>query len=68
MKFSIGKAIPKQLQKLEFCQSQPPRFNLLEAAPIQVDRCDAEEVKSGDVGKGKNQVLKLFGYKAAKCN
>ena len=53
---------PKQLQKLEFCQCQRPRFNLIEAAPIQMDRCDAEEVKGGDVGEGKNQLLKLFGY------
>ena len=27
-----------------------------------MDRCDAEEVKGGDVGEGKNQLLKLFGY------
>ncbi|MCB1081818.1 MAG: hypothetical protein KDK63_01595 [Chlamydiia bacterium] len=54
--------IPKQLQKLEFCQSQRSRFNPIEAAPIQVDRCDAEGVKDGDVGEGKNQLLELFGY------
>ncbi|MCB1116102.1 MAG: ribonuclease HII [Chlamydiia bacterium] len=55
--------IPKQLQQLEFCQSERSRLNPIEAAPIQVDRCDAEGVKGGDAQEGKNQLLKLFGYK-----
>ncbi|MCB1116523.1 MAG: Rpn family recombination-promoting nuclease/putative transposase, partial [Chlamydiia bacterium] len=54
--------ILKQSQKLEFCQSQRSRLNPLEAAPIQVDRCDADGVKDGDVGEGKNQFSRLFGY------
>ena len=56
------KIIPKQVQKLEFCQSGRSRFNPIEAAPIQVDRCDAEGVKGGDAHEGKNQLLNLFGY------
>ena len=51
-------SIPKQVQKIEF-----GRFNPAEATPIQMDRCDAEGVKDGDVGEGKNQLLKLFGYR-----
>ena len=53
--------IPKQLQKLKFFQSQHYRFNLLEAAPIQLDRGDAEEVKGGDVGEGKTKFWNCLG-------
>ncbi|MCB1084642.1 MAG: hypothetical protein KDK60_00915 [Chlamydiia bacterium] len=47
---------------MEFCQSQRSRFDLLEAAPIQMDRSDAEGVKDGDADTGKNQVLSFLGY------
>ncbi|MCB1081667.1 MAG: ATP-binding protein [Chlamydiia bacterium] len=54
--------IPKRLQNLRFCQSERAKFNSLEAAPIQVNSCDAEGVKGGDAHEGKSQVLKSFGY------
>ena len=55
--------IPKWIQKLEFCQSQRPRFKPIEAAPIQLDRSDGEGVKDGDADAGKNQFLSLLGYR-----
>ena len=55
--YFLTPGIPKNTQKLEFCQSQRSRFDLLEAAPIQMDRSDAEGVKDGDADTGKNQVL-----------
>ena len=56
-------AIPQKIQKLEFCQSQRSRFDLLEAAPIRGDRSDAEEVKDGDADAEKNHLLSSLGYK-----
>ncbi|MCB1084739.1 MAG: branched-chain amino acid transport system II carrier protein [Chlamydiia bacterium] len=47
---------------MEFCQSQRSRFDPIEAAPIQMDRSDAEGVKDGDADTGKNQVLSFLGY------
>ncbi|MBF5059295.1 hypothetical protein NEPTK9_000805 [Candidatus Neptunochlamydia vexilliferae] len=44
------------------CQSLRPRFRSLEAVPYPGDRGDAEGVKGGDAGVGKNQLLNLFGY------
>ncbi|WP_194847144.1 trehalase family glycosidase [Candidatus Neptunochlamydia vexilliferae] len=54
--------IPKQIQELGICQSRRPRFSSLEAVPYRGDRGDAEGVKDGDAGVGKNQFLNLFGY------
>ncbi|MBF5059506.1 hypothetical protein NEPTK9_001020 [Candidatus Neptunochlamydia vexilliferae] len=44
------------------CQSQRSRFSPIEAASYPGDRSDAEGVKDGDVGTGKNQLLGLFRY------
>ncbi|MBF5059746.1 UTP--glucose-1-phosphate uridylyltransferase [Candidatus Neptunochlamydia vexilliferae] len=54
--------IPKQVQELGACQSRRFRFSSLEAVPYRGDRGDAEGVKDGDAGAGKNQFLNLFGY------
>ncbi|MBF5058712.1 protein translocase subunit SecD [Candidatus Neptunochlamydia vexilliferae] len=55
-------SIPKQVQELGISQSQRPRFSSLEAVPYLEDRGDAEGVKDGNAGAGKNQLLSLFGY------
>jgi hypothetical protein len=47
--------IPNVIQKLEFCQSQRSRLDLLEAAPIQRD--------TGDADAEKNQCLNHVRYK-----
>ena len=65
MHIEILEGIPKKTQNLEFCQSQRSRFDPLEAAPIQMDRSDAEEVKDGDADTGKNQVLSFLGYRGS---
>ncbi|NGX46580.1 MAG: hypothetical protein K940chlam2_01775 [Chlamydiae bacterium] len=57
-------SIPKEFQKLEFCQSQDPRFATAEAATIRRDRGDAGGSKGWDSGKGKNQFWKFVGYQA----
>ncbi|MBF5058985.1 hypothetical protein [Candidatus Neptunochlamydia vexilliferae] len=44
------------------CQSQRSRFSSLEAVSYRRDRGDAEGVKDGDAGAGKNQFLNLLGY------
>lgn len=54
--------IPKQLQNLEFCQSQRLRFDPIEATSYQNDRGDADGIKDKDGDAGKNHGLKLFGY------
>ncbi len=57
-------SIPKEFQKLEFCQRQEPRFATAEAATIRRDRGDAGGSKDWDSGKGKNQFWKFVGYQA----
>ena len=54
--------IPTQVQKLEFCHSQSPRFDPIEAASYPADRSDAEGSKDWDADTGKNQFLGLCGY------
>ncbi|MBF5059040.1 ATP-binding protein [Candidatus Neptunochlamydia vexilliferae] len=63
--FELKLDIPKQVQELGVCQSQRPKFRSLEAVPYRRDRGDAERVKCGDAGAGKNQFLNLFGYQTA---
>ncbi|WP_194848210.1 hypothetical protein [Candidatus Neptunochlamydia vexilliferae] len=58
-------AIPKHIQEPGICESQRPRFSSTEAVPYPRDRGDAEGVKDGDAGAGKNRSLDEFGYKGA---
>lgn len=54
--------MPKQIQNLEFCQSQRLRFDPIETVPYPSDRGDAEGIKDEDADAGKSQVLNLFWY------
>ena len=60
--WSYGAYIPKQLQNLVFPFANIPTFNLLCIAPIHLNRCCFEEIKSGALALAKLQLLKLIGY------
>ncbi len=58
-------SIPIPIQDLKICQSQRSRFSPTEAVPYPGARGDAEGVKTGDAGSGKDQILNRSGYKSA---